>query len=58
MYLFLCETTIKTILGIIVNYSIENFFLYTIFDLFTAHIYICYQFSLKIYLFRIFRFWP
>ena len=58
MYLHLSETTLKTILGTIPKNSIENFSLCTIFSLFTTHIYICYQFILKTFLFRIFRFWP
>ena len=44
MYLHLSETTIKTILGTILKNSIENFFICTIFSLFTTHIDIRYQF--------------
>ena len=62
MCLHFSETTLKTILGTIPKYSIENFSFRTIFSntylLFTTHIYICYQIILKTFLFRIFRFWP
>ena len=47
MYLHLSETTLKTILGTVLKNEIENFSVYTIFSLFTTHIYICYQFILK-----------
>ena len=47
MYFYLSETTLKTILGTILKNSIKNFSLYTIFSLFTTHIYVCYHFIFK-----------